>query len=95
MPFHGWNAKVRSLGDIAASQALSLRNLVSKIDLERKHGNLSSTSGLATLNFIKVVCHVSTGRLAPNLGLGGGCPGFKQIEAGLARASWRPRHFCA
>jgi predicted DNA-binding ribbon-helix-helix protein len=57
MPFHGWNAKVRSLGDIAASQALSLRNLVSKIDLERKHGNLSSAVQLFVPNHYKQRCY--------------------------------------
>ena len=47
----------QSLKDIAASQRLSLRNLVSKIDSERKHGNLSSAVRLFVLNHYKQRCH--------------------------------------
>jgi predicted DNA-binding ribbon-helix-helix protein len=36
--------------DIAASQRLSIRDLVSKIDSERKHGNLSSALRIFVLN---------------------------------------------
>ena len=46
----------RSLIDIAASKRLSIRDLVSKIDSERKHGNLSSAVRIFVLNDYKQRC---------------------------------------
>jgi predicted DNA-binding ribbon-helix-helix protein len=56
----------RSLKDIAASQQLSIRDLVSKIDSERKQGSLSAAVRLFVLNHYKQRCYdmEAHGRLA-------------------------------
>jgi predicted DNA-binding ribbon-helix-helix protein len=55
----------RSLKAIAASQRLSVRVLVCKIDSERKHGNLSSVLRLFVLNYYQQHCRdLETGRRA-------------------------------
>ena len=41
----------RGLKDIAASRRVPLRNLVTSIDTERQHGNLSSAIRLFVLNY--------------------------------------------
>jgi predicted DNA-binding ribbon-helix-helix protein len=46
----------RSLRNIAARQRLSMRDLVSKIDSERKCGNLSSALRLFVLNHYQQRC---------------------------------------
>jgi predicted DNA-binding ribbon-helix-helix protein len=46
----------QSLRNIAASQQISVRDLVSKIDSERKHGNLSSAVRLFVLKHYKQRC---------------------------------------
>ena len=47
----------QSLKNIAASQRLSVRHLVSKIDSERKSGNFSSALRLFVLNHYQRRCH--------------------------------------
>jgi predicted DNA-binding ribbon-helix-helix protein len=74
----------QSLRDIAASQRLSLRNLVSKIDLERKHGNLSSAVRLFVLNHYKQRCHDTAPIAAPStdIPLSGNTPHDRAASSG-------------
>jgi predicted DNA-binding ribbon-helix-helix protein len=51
-----------ALKDIATSRQATLSDLISAIDLKRKHGNLSSTLRLFVLNHYRRRGHRRTGR---------------------------------